>query len=268
MAKFNWQRQHIILTGAAGGLGEQLAEQLSALGAKVLLLGRTERSMQDLAQRLQQPYLTADVTDALGQQQLLDYVELWQHTKTPVTGLINNAAINSAGMLCQQSTTDIAQVIQVNLTAPMQLSALVMPFLDPQQGWILNVGSVFGSIGYPGQSLYCAAKFGLRGFTQALQRELGATSIRVMYCAPRAIATGLNDPLTAAMNAATGSAVDSAGAVASKIVRQIANAKPHQVLGWPEKFFVWLNGAMPGLVASSMSAPRKILYRLTQELGK
>jgi len=134
MAKLNWQRQHIILTGAAGGLGAELAEQLSALGARVLLLGRTETSVQDLAQRLQQPYLTADVTDARGQQQLLDYVELWQHTKTPVTALINNAAVNSAGMLSQQSTNDIAQVIQVNLIAPMQLSALLMPYLEPKAG--------------------------------------------------------------------------------------------------------------------------------------
>jgi len=89
-----------------------------------------------------------------------------------------------------------------------------------------------------------------------------------MYCAPRAIATSLNDPLTTAMNDATGSSVDSAGKVASKIIKQIADAKPHQVLGWPEKFFAWLNGAMPGVVASSMKTPRKILYRLTQELGK
>ncbi|WP_369743907.1 SDR family oxidoreductase [Pseudidiomarina sp. PP-1MA] len=268
MATFSWTNQHVLLTGAAGGLGRCIAQQLTAAGAKVLLVGRNSSSLEALAQQLQQSYLQADITTSAGQQALLDYVLHWRTTQMPVTGLINNAGINHAGLFSQQSTTAIAEVIQTNLMAPMQLSALILPYLPHQRGWLMNLGSVFGSIGFPGQTLYCASKFGLRGFTEALQRELPTQQITVMYCAPRAIDTNFNSPLTVAMNQACGSTADAPEWVARKVLQQIARGKSKQVLGWPERFFAWLNGFIPSLVAKSMRSPRQHLYRLTKELSK
>ncbi|RUO46479.1 SDR family oxidoreductase [Pseudidiomarina donghaiensis] len=268
MPKLNWQQQHIILTGAAGGLGQSLVKALSERGAKVLLVGRNEAALQALGNAYQQSYYVLDLTTPDALAQLQAYVEQQRSTQRPVTGVINNAAINHAGLLSQQSAEHIHAVIQTNLTVPMQLTAALLPYLPQQRGWLLNMGSVFGSLGYPGQTLYCASKFGLRGFTEALHRELGAHGPKLMYCAPRAISTTFNDGITAELNERLHTHADSPAVVAAHVLRQIETQQTNVVIGWPERLFVWLNGWLPSVVASGMKKPQKLLYQLTQEQNK
>ncbi|WP_350609614.1 SDR family NAD(P)-dependent oxidoreductase, partial [Pseudoalteromonas sp. 41-MNA-CIBAN-0057] len=83
-------------------------------------------------------------------------------------------------------------LLSTNLAVPMKLCQLFLEQLQANTGTIVNVGSSFGSIGYPYQTLYCASKFGLRGFSEALSRELSDTGVRVTYLAPRATDTDIN----------------------------------------------------------------------------
>ncbi len=138
--------------------------------------------------------------------------------------MINNAGISQFALSAQQ---DYQQQLQINLLAPMQLCQLLLPQLQQQpEAVIVNVGSAFGSIGYPGFSGYCASKFGLRGFTEALKRELAASPVRVLYFAPRATDTSINSAAVVAMNQQLGTRMDSPEFVAAQLLAQLKTRKP------------------------------------------
>ena len=121
------------------------------------------------------------------------------------------------------------------------------------------MGSIFGSIAFPYFSVYSASKFTLRGFSEALRRELADTGVGVTYVAPRATRTRLNDSRVMAMGEATGMNMDSPETVARQITRAIANDRNEAYLGRPESFFVRINGLLPRLVDRSLKAQRRIM---------
>lgn len=262
MSKINWKSQSIVLTGACGGLGTQLAEQLSAKGARLLLLGRSQPELTALAERLHQDYLVLDLRAPNATVQLHDFIE---QQSLSITGLINNAATTHEGLLEEATTEDIQRVIDTNLTVPVALIYRLLPRLRANHGWVMNIGSVFGAIGFPGQALYCASKFGLRGFSEALQRELQPEDVRVLYCAPRAIQTQLNNGVISRLNQQLKTSADAPEWVAQQIVHQIEQQQPLKTLGWPEKLFARLNGLLPELVNRSMKKPRILLHQLIKE---
>jgi short-subunit dehydrogenase len=110
------------------------------------------------------------------------------------------------------------------------------------------VGSAFGSIGHPGFTGYCATKFGLRGFTEALQRELADSGIQVKYFAPRATETTINSSDVVQLNQQLGNSMDSPKWVAEQLMKQLKSNELRRFLGWPERIFVRLNGVFPALV--------------------
>ena len=117
---------------------------------------------------------------------------------------------------------------------------------------ILNVGSIFGSIGHPGFVTYCASKAGVKTFTEALGRELADTNIRVGYIAPRATATALNTDRVNKMNRKLGNRMDTPAYVAERIVGQLKTGRELTYLGWPEKFFVRVNALLPSVVRNAL----------------
>jgi short-subunit dehydrogenase len=262
MSKINWKSQSIVLTGACGGLGIQLAELLSAKGAKLLLLGRSEPELTALAAHLQQDCFVLDLCASDAISHLHQFIE---QKNLRITGLINNAATTHEGLLEDATSEDIQRVIDTNLTVPVALIHRLLPRLRANHGWVMNIGSVFGAIGFPGQALYCASKFGLRGFSEALQRELQPEDVRVLYCAPRAIQTQLNNGVISCLNQQLKTSADAPEWVAQQIVHQIEQQQPLKTLGWPEKLFARLNGLLPELVNRSMKKPRILLHQLIKE---
>jgi short-subunit dehydrogenase len=103
-------------------------------------------------------------------------------------------------------------------------------------------------VGFPHFATYCASKFALHGFSQALRRELVDSNIGITYIAPRAIATPMNDDRTNAMWQASGQAVDDPQQVADKIVRALQKNQQELFIGQPQSLFAWLNGLAPRLV--------------------
>jgi len=117
---------------------------------------------------------------------------------------------------------------------------------------ILNVGSVFGSIGHPGFVAYCTSKAGMKMFSESLARELADTNVKVAYIAPRATATALNSNKVNDLNLALGNSVDSPDHVAQQIIAQLKSGKILQYLGWPEKLFVRVNALLPSVVHNAL----------------
>jgi short-subunit dehydrogenase len=163
--------------------------------------------------------------------------------------LINNAGISEFSPLEELSDTRLQELLGTNLLAPMQVTRTLLPLLRRQSSAaIVNVGSTFGSIGYAGFSAYCASKFGLRGFTEALRRELADSAVAVLYLAPRATRTAINEPAVDDLNQALGNATDDPLRVGAALVELLESERSNRFIGWPEKLFVAINQIAPALI--------------------
>ena len=130
----------------------------------------------------------------------------------------------------------------------MLLTRRLLPELRRQpEAWIVNVGSIMGYLGYPGHTAYCASKFALRGFSEALRRELADSTVRVLYLAPRATRTAMNGAGIRALNAELGVAMDEPATVARSLLALLQRPARERLLGMPERL-ARLNQVLPGLV--------------------
>lgn len=236
----------ILLTGATGGLGQALARQLAASGAHLLLAGRDAGRLAELSATLGTGH--ANVRADLARPEGLA-ATLGAAREFGVNVLINNAGIGSFGLYDDQDWTDLAAVLDTNLLLPMHLTHALMPHLRSlPEAAVVNVGSTFGSLPFAGFTAYSAAKSGLRGFSQALRRELADTGVAVIHLAPRAIDTPLNSAAVNALNAELKNHSDSPDAAAAQIVAALRQGVAERHLGFPERLFAWLNGVAPRLI--------------------
>lgn len=240
------KQARILLTGASGGLGQDLARELVGAGAAVLLAGRDAVRLAAIQSELgaNADSVVADLTTAQGIAAANAAARAFG-----VNVLINNAGVGAFGLFDRQAWPTVEQVLATNLEAPLRLTHALLPWLKAQpDAAIVNVGSMFGSLPFPGFAAYSAAKAGLRGFSQALRRELADTPVAVIHIAPRAIATPFNTDAVNQLNRALKSRADSSQAVARQIVAALRHGKGEHHFGFPERLFAWLNGFAPALI--------------------
>lgn len=250
------QGKNVLITGASGGIGRMIASDLAQHGARLLLVGRDDISLQETQASVEAAGGSADVlvADLLNPQDRERIVTFCSALENGLFGVIHNAGCNHFSLLEDQTDAMLQNQVNLNLLIPMLLTRSLLPILLKEKGArILNIGSTFGSIGYPGYSAYCASKFGLRGFTEALRRELADTDIHVLYFAPRATDTKLNSDNVVALNRELGNAMDLPVLVAEKIGDIFIAGGPNQVFwGWPEKLFARINQLMPFMVDGAL----------------
>jgi short-subunit dehydrogenase len=242
-----------LVTGGSGGIGKEIARVLLARGANVLLSGRdaaalarVEQELLGSARRETLQIAAADLSVSGEREALAAVARSW---RGGIDILVNNAGVSGFAMLDATALPDIERTFETNLIAPIDLCRRLLPHLRTRaSAHIVNIGSVFGAIGYPGFSVYSASKFALRGFSEALRRELEGTSVRVHYFAPRATRTAFNAASVERMNHELGVAMDSPAAVATSICALLEAGRAEATLGWPEKLFVKINAVLPGLV--------------------
>ena len=236
----------IVLTGATGGLGQALVQRLAGKGAVLLLSGRNLARLEAVAAQAGAGHrcVQADISTPGG---VAAVAEAARDFGANI--LVNNAGIGGFGLLQDQGEAGVDQILATNLAAPIQLTRAMLPgLLDQPESAVVNIGSAFGSIPFAGFAAYSAAKAGLHSFSEALRRELADTGVHVLHVSPRAIDTPLNSPAVVALNAHLHNASDSADRVAAEVVRLLEKDARSAVLGWPERFFAWLNGVAPRLV--------------------
>ena len=130
---------------------------------------------------------------------------------------------------------------------------------------IVNLGSVFGAIGYPGNAVYSATKFGLRGIQRgACGANWDPGSIGVLYLAPRATRTPLNPPAVNELNAALGNQVDEPAFVAERVLEAIGGARGVVTFGWPERLFVKVNALLPRLVDGAIGSKLPVIQKFAR----
>lgn len=253
-----------VLTGASGGIGLALAERLCAGGAQLIAVTRQEEALSELRERYpkQVRVVAADLGSASGRQAVVDAAR----ALGGVNLLINAAGVNRFALLEQLDDQAVAELLGINLVATIQLTRAMLPLLRQQrQALLVNVGSIYGSIGYPGYATYCASKFALRGFSEALRREMADTGVGVLYVAPRATRTSMNSAQAVALNSALKVAMDPPENVADAVLRAIELDRSELYLGWPEKFFVRLNGLLPSVVDKALRKQLPLIRQFTHK---
>lgn len=186
----------VIVTGTGKGLGLALCRQLLTNNYKVIAVSRTlteEFKVLQLKHSDKLFFYEYDFSDTANISKLVKKITS-EHGRP--YGLINNAAIGNDGVLGTMHESDIAQSIKVNIEAPILLTKYVSrAMLLNKAGRIINVGSIIGSTGFSGLSVYGATKSALGGFTKSLARELGKVGITVNTLAPGYMETSMTDGL-------------------------------------------------------------------------
>ena len=185
-----------LVTGATGGIGAQIAKTLHAQGATVILTGRKKDVLENLKSELGDRAfaIPADLS-ADGATKTLVNEALKVAGKIDI--LINNAGLTKDGLIMRMKDEDWQNVIDVNLTASFKLTRdVITPMMKNRFGRIINITSVVGWMGNPGQANYCATKAGLTGMSKALAAEVASRGITVNCVAPGFISTPMTDVLS------------------------------------------------------------------------
>ncbi|KST57648.1 3-oxoacyl-ACP synthase [Methylobacterium sp. GXS13] len=192
---FDLTGRKALVTGATGGLGQAIARALHAQGATVALSGTKPAALEALAAELGERAspVAADLSDKESVEGLVPRAEA---AIGPLDILVNNAGITRDNLFMRMKDDEWEQVLAVNLTAAFRLSrAAVKGMMRRRSGRIVNIGSVVGSTGNPGQGNYAAAKAGLVGMTKALAAEVASRGITVNCIAPGFISSPMTDAL-------------------------------------------------------------------------
>ena len=184
-----------LVTGASGGIGAEVARVLHRAGAKVALSGTRLEPLEALAAELGAgAYVCpANLADAAS-------VEALPKTASAAMGaldiLVNNAGETKDNLFMRMSDEEWATVLEVNLTSTFRLCRAVMrPMMKARWGRIVNISSVVGATGNPGQGNYAASKAGMVGMSKSLAAEVASRGITVNCVAPGFIATAMTDKL-------------------------------------------------------------------------
>jgi short-subunit dehydrogenase len=257
----------VLLTGASGGIGQALAIELAKKGARICLVGRNANAMKLLKGSLLHPErhfiaLMRDYSD----EEINNLSALFNDT-LKLDILINNAGTSRFALFEQQSFDDIRDQIRANIEIPALLTRAMLTKFNPQ-GIVLNVGSIFGEIGYPAWSVYSATKAATHRFSEALSRELVGSGLTVLYAAPRATNTELNSMEVYALNRKLGNTSDSPNFVAAKIVRMIETEQKCYRFGKMERFFVKINAWFPAIVDRALNKKLSLIQSFARHSTK
>jgi len=188
-----------LVTGASQGIGEAIAYELSREGAEVILVDIQREKLEEVAQKIKGsegkafPY-QADVSRL---EQVAEVVETVLRNHQKIDHLVNNAGITRDNLLLRMKEEDWDSVLAVNLKGIFNFSkAVIRSMINNRYGRIVNVSSVVGLMGNPGQTNYAASKAGVIGFTKSLAREVASRGITVNCVAPGYIATSMTADLS------------------------------------------------------------------------
>ena len=191
------QGEVALVTGASRGIGAAIAATLAAHGAKVIGTATSEAGAQAIGERLAVHGgvgRVLNVTDGPATESLIDAVS---KEFGALTILVNNAGITRDQLLMRMKDEDWQAIIDTNLTSVYRTSKAVMRgMMKARKGRIINIASVVGVTGNPGQSNYAAAKAGIIAFSKSLAREIGSRGITVNVVAPGFIETDMTKSLS------------------------------------------------------------------------
>lgn len=257
-----------LVTGATGGIGRATALALAGKGARLALLGRNAEKLDEICREIRG-------RGGFALPVVFDLAQGEGHERAVIEAvarlggldlLVNNAGALDFTPFERQEPAAIERILRTNTVAPLLLARAALPAMLAQgAGRIVNVGSVFGAIGFAYFAAYSASKFALRGFSEALRRELADTGVGVTYVAPRYTRTALNDGNVSRMAVAAKMRIDEPEAVAAQILRAIENERNECTIGGPEGLFVRINALLPQLVDRALAGQTRLMGRFARK---
>jgi NAD(P)-dependent dehydrogenase (short-subunit alcohol dehydrogenase family) len=229
-----------IVAGASGGIGAPTVRVLLAHGMRVVLAAPPDAQLAALTAETAQygARVLAVPTDITQREQVDAMVAQTLRTFGRIDALVNAAGIGSAPSFCDSSDEELERVLAVNLLGAARTMHAVIPVMRAQGGGaIVNVGSIAGEAGVMG--VYSASKFGLRGLTDSVRRELRSEKIGVTLIQPGFVAT----PMNAAMRN-----LPSPEIVARAIARALVRPRRKHIVPWNYRPIVWMVKAFPGAI--------------------
>ena len=230
----------VIVTGASSGIGAATAREFARLGARVVLAARRTDDLNVLAGEITNNggHAIAIPTDVTDTAQVVQLVERTRETYGRIDVLVNNAGVNWEKQLAETSIDDIVHLLQANLLGMMILTRAVLPEMQrQQQGAIISVGSVASHVAL--EPLYAATKFGVRGFSLALRRQLEGSGISVSLVTPGNIRTSMTRALQERM--------PEPESIARVIVRLAISPRREIIVPFKYHGIVWLDRLFPGV---------------------
>ncbi len=218
-----------VLTGAGSGIGRALAKRLAAEGIAGLAIADVNREgLVETAAAIGGTAMVTthivDVSDREAMQAFVDAV-IGEHGR--VTHVINNAGVALGGTLREVTLDEIEWLMGVNFWGVVHGTKLFMPYLEKEpSAHIVNISSLFGFVAPPGQTAYCASKFAVRGFTEALRHELEGTNITVSSVHPGGVRTNIANSARIAAN--TEHTADEIERRLKRINRNLSTTTPHR----------------------------------------
>lgn len=246
----NTSRPVALITGAGSGIGRALAHEAAKTGFDLILVGRRRAQLEETAQLLgverRTTLIDADITKPH------DRVRLVEAVGSRLNLLVNNAGSLCVGRLTDMSDAELSRVVDTNLTATLQLTRDFVPALTSTSGRIVNIGSMFGVIGFPYFGAYSASKFALRGLSDALRRELAEYNIDVTYVAPRATRTPAQSHFVHLVEP-FGMKLDEPEHVAKRAWDGVMAGKNMVYPGIGERFFSYIQALFPSLIDRALT---------------
>lgn len=183
----------VVITGATSGIGRETALEFTSAGAKVVVAGRRAERLRELVGAIEAKggEALAVQTDVAEQTQVEALIQQSLDRFGRIDTLVNNAGVGIAAKFDEQSLDDFKRVMEVNFWGAVYACKAVVPQMQQQRGGgvIINVSSIMGKRGMPFETAYCASKFALAGFSEALRAELMSTGIDVSTIFPGAVET-------------------------------------------------------------------------------
>ncbi len=199
MTTLSLQDEVVLVTGASRGIGRAIAMAMAAAGATVIGTATSDNGAAAISEALQGAGaagkgMRLDVTDAEG---VLEVTKAITAEFGPVSILVNNAGITRDNLMLRMKDDEWDSIIDTNLSAVFRVTkACIKGMVKARRGRIINISSVVGATGNPGQANYAAAKAGLEGFSKSMAREFGARNITVNSIAPGFIQSDMTDVLS------------------------------------------------------------------------
>jgi len=191
--KNNYQDKICVITGAASGIGRALAVDLASRGAQLAL---SDINAEGLAETVQMVggsnRVMSDVFDMADPQAIADYAGKVETTLGSADYVFNVAGLTRVGNFVDTPLESMEKVMNVNYWGVVRMTKAFMDQILSKKGTVVNISSVFGLIGYAGQTHYCASKFAVRGFTETLAQELRGTGVGVCCVHPGGVATNVS----------------------------------------------------------------------------
>lgn len=256
----------VLVTGASTGIGRVTALRLARKGARVWAAARDEQRLKSLA--AENPSVVPVPTDVANDSDRAALVEACE----PVDVLVNNAGLGWKGLVEDMEPAEVRKLFDVNVLALIDLTQRVLAgMLERGRGHIVNVGSIAGYVAAPGETVYCATKFAVQGFTDGLRREVAGRGVDVTLIAPGPIKTEFMARIRTGEPAEEPGALDYGlppESVAKAIVRALTRRAPgYKTITVPRIGGFSRLGAAPGLARATDLATRGRVRKALAERG-